>query len=69
MSSMNTVIQGLQILSKYCDPASICGMCAEHDVLYTAHDVREHEISTEDLAKLEELGWALEDGVGWRTYV
>jgi hypothetical protein len=66
---MNTVIQGLQILGKYCDPDNVCGMCAEHDVIYAAPDIREHELAVYDSAKLKELGWEYEDGVGWRLNV
>ena len=70
MASIKQIVGGLTILSKYySDPDDLCGICAEHDIIYAGHDVRESDVSEEDHAKLEELGWSFDDSLpSWYRY-
>ncbi len=54
MAKMKEIAEGLAILMKYDADGSVC---AEHDILAAAPDVRKDQVSAEDRAKLEELGW------------
>ena len=60
--SRKQVIEGLQILEKY-DPDG--WVEAGHDVIYGA---AEADVSEEDAAKLEELGWRVGE-YGWERFV
>lgn len=65
-SPMKRIYDGLTILLKY-DPEGDCA--AEHDVLY-AGGGDPKEMSPEDLAKLDELGWHWDEDLdSWAHYV
>ena len=64
---MNSVLEGLQILAKYFPDGDIA---AEHDVIYAGGDNSDVEISEEDLARLDELGWFIDSEVdSWAKFV
>jgi hypothetical protein len=58
------IIAGLQIFAKIPGPGLF--VQAQHDVLYGAPP--NVEISDEDKAKLEELGWHHDPNEGWRIF-
>jgi hypothetical protein len=66
MAKISDVIEGLQILLKYCNPNSQ-DIAAEHDVIMAGPDDCA-EISEEDRVKLEALGWH-EGEFGWARFV
>ncbi len=66
MATTRQVIEGLEILERYKDPASAGEVCAEHDVIYAGHDV---SVSEEDRARLDALGWHWDSGVdSWARF-
>lgn len=66
MASINQIIGGLSILSKYEDPEDCCGICAEHDIIHACPSVGESDVSEEDRAKLKELGWGFAEDSWYR---
>ena len=63
---MNKVSQGLQILLKYDPKGSIA---AEHDTIFASGPSPE-EASSEDVTRLEELGWHWDRSVdSWIKFV
>lgn len=65
MAQLKEIIEGMQILIKYCDPDSH-DCAAEHDEIYFGGE--DLPITEEDKAQLEKLGWHLGD-VGWMRFV
>ncbi len=65
MAQLRQVIEGMQILIKYCDPNSH-EIAAEHDEIYFGDEGL--EVTEEDKKRLDELGWRLGD-VGWMRFV
>ena len=64
---MNRVLEGLQILAKYFHDGDFC---AEHDVIYAGSDASDVEISEDDLNRLDELGWSIDEGLdSWYKFV
>lgn len=69
MCTPNQVIEAFQILGKYGNGDNY-NMGAEHDVLYAFRDVNPEEVSPEDTAKLELLGWTFSDKYeSWYSFV
>lgn len=68
MGSVNTIIEGLQILKKYSEDIDIA---AEHDVFYAGFDNDIETVSKEDKEKLDNLGWWKdeENGAGFGIFV
>jgi hypothetical protein len=66
MARVSDVIQGLQIIQKYCrQDVHLNG--AEHDVIY-APDL-DQPMTEEDAAQMDALGWHLDDGAEvWARY-
>lgn len=58
MSHIKNLIEAFQIFEKYIDPEQFPTHC-QHDVMYVCVD--EEQVSAEDLARLDELGFV---GVG-----
>jgi len=61
--------EGLDILAKYIKPDDYA-MCAEHDQFWVGPDLTDKDasvISDEDVARLTELGWFL-DEESWSCY-
>lgn len=54
MATVNQVIEGLKILSKYSEDNTVC---AGHEIIYAGSGVSEDDISEEDQVLLEDLGW------------
>jgi len=64
---MGDLAKALAILLKY-DPFG--DICAEHDVIYMAHDVGPDSVSAEDIEALKTLGVEHDDDPGgWRMFV
>jgi hypothetical protein len=58
--------EGLSILGKYLDEDDYCTSAA-HDEFWCG-PVEKGEMSEKDCRRLEELGWAFEDGMGWHAF-
>ncbi len=57
----NVIVQGLNIMAKYCEDVEIA---ADHDEIWAGphdSDAIEH-MSEEDLRELARLGWSIDDG-------
>lgn len=68
MATAKQVIEGLQILSRYGDPQEH-DICAEHDIIYACPGVGPKDPSTEELQRLEDLGWFWDDQVdSWARF-
>lgn len=68
MASFENIIEGLNILKKYLkkNGNSVEG---QHDILYAAPGVTEEEVSPEDKARLDELGWHFDiEGTSWARF-
>lgn len=64
MSTIEQVIEGLKIFTKYGGDIS-----AEHDIIYAGCMIN-NEISQEDQDQLTELGWKFNDGLEtWYYFV
>ena len=63
--------EGIDILAKYIDADDISAMCAQHDILYVGGelltDYAHGVISEEDVTRLKELGWFI-DEESWACY-
>lgn len=58
--------EAFAIFAKY-EPESIAHVAAEHDIIYAGPEV---EVSPEDKARLEELGWFYDKSLPcWCQYV
>ena len=55
---MKRIVEGLNILSKYSDGGDFS---AEHDQIWAGSDASNMDISEEDLERLEELNWFLDE--------
>jgi hypothetical protein len=66
MSSIQKIIAGLQIFDKYNGDIS-----ADHDVIHaTPNRMQDLQISAEDEAKLNELGWSYDSDIeAWYHFV
>lgn len=65
---MKDLIEALTILAKYIDSEERCPTYCEHDVLHVC-GVNNEEVSEEDLKRLDELGFFLdEDGEGFMSF-
>ncbi len=58
---MKRIYEGLGILLKYCSTED-ADCCAEHDILYAAGPSVE-DISAEDFARLDDLGWSYDESL------
>jgi hypothetical protein len=68
MAKISDVIEGLQILAKYCDPDSH-DIAARHDEIYAGPD-DPSVVTEDDAALLRVLGWNYyDDGRGWMRFV
>jgi hypothetical protein len=60
-------VEAFQIFAKY-NPDTFGTVVAEHDHLWAGHDL--HNVSAEDTARLEELGWEwIDDIPAFQRYV
>ena len=68
MASLNQVIKGLEILSKYDSKnGDSHNICAEHDIIYAGPGV---EVSEEDKKILDDLGWHWDSSAdSWARFV
>ena len=57
---MRDILGGLKILEKY-TPEDLGDFAAEHDQIWAGIDADDMDISEEDLEKLDELGWFLDE--------
>jgi hypothetical protein len=62
MNRVEEILEGLKIVNAHEDP----DICAEHDIIYIRC---EGELSGEELAKLDQLGWTESDAGGWEHFV
>jgi len=63
---MDRILKGLLIFSKYSKNGDFA---AEHDQIWAGPDAEKMEISKEDLIKLDELGWWIdEDFDSWSHF-
>ena len=61
MATVNSIIEGLQILSNYADHVEDAIMAgAGHDMIFGPDDIK-GEISEEHLKRLSQLGWFISD--------
>ena len=68
MASISSVIEGMRILAKYLPYGAAEDLGgAKHDVIYVLPP--ETEVSDEDVAKLTNLGWHLDEEMGWSRFV
>jgi len=66
MAKMKKLVEAFEIFMKYNPDQWLEG--AEHDVIYgPAED--DIEVSKEDLKRLSELGWFLDEDEGWKCFV
>jgi len=70
MAKISDIIAGLQLLCKYVEKGEETHLAgADHEIIYSPVHI-EHDISSEDLNKLEELGWHKdEDSKCWSNFV
>ncbi len=69
--SIGAVIQGLQLIAKYCEHGEETQFAVEggHEIIYARSDQHKEEWSEEDAKRMEELGWFWEsDGEGWARH-
>jgi len=57
---MKRILEGLKILDKY-TPEGRGDFAAEHDQIWAGIDADDMDISEEDLEKLDDLGWFLDE--------
>jgi len=69
--SIGAVIQGLQLVAKYCEHGEETQFAVEgeHEILYARSDKGKDEWSEEDSKRMEELGWHWnDDGECWARH-
>lgn len=71
MPTMLEVIEGLMILSRYCDADDHGSVSAEHDILYAGPDnFNPGAMSKKDRRRLKELGWHVDSEFDcWARFV
>ena len=70
MATINEVLKGLEILSKYCDPDKHSCISAEHDEICAGPDLLNGpKIPKADKAKLKALGWFIGEYDCWQKFV
>lgn len=69
MASIRELTEGMKILAKYLpqgEDTHVGG--AEHDIFYVCPSSAV-KVSTEDEAKLDELGWHKDSQAGWAIFI
>lgn len=57
--SLAAIIEGLQLVAKYCEHGEETQFAIEgqHDIIYARSDQTKEEWSEKDVKRMEELGW------------
>lgn len=64
MAKIMDVMAGLAIIMKYTPKDKLddpCGIDAQYEQIWAGDDASEMAMSPEDLARMDELGWFLDD--------
>lgn len=66
--SLSALVEVFSILEKYA-PDETCPLCAEHDEIWAGLTIQKDKVSQEDIDRLSELGWKVNDEGGFHHYV
>lgn len=69
MATLQSIVDGIQILAKYDDEGGMegHGIAADHDIIYVGPENKD-TVSGEDQKALDALGWHVGD-YGWARFV